>query len=107
MNDIVQMAILEGAPNLTRKLACHPFSQTAVTNDVVEHLAAVDILSNHVVVVLVHDHLPHAANVRVVKEHGECGLAQRSNLLRGVLGRLLGGCFGRWGACRWVRGYAG
>ena len=109
MNDIVQMAILEGTANLTRKLACHPFSQTAVADDVVEHLAAVDILSNHVVVVLVHDHLAHAADVWVIQQHRQRCLAQCAYLLGGVfrgLARLLVGCVARGACWRWMGVYS-
>lgn len=59
-------------------------------DDVVEHLAAVDVLEEHVVVVLMDDHLAHAADVRMVQQHRQRRLAQRADLLRGILGRLLG-----------------
>lgn len=60
-----------------------------MADDIVEHLTAVDILENHVVVMLVDDHLAHAADVRVVKEHGERGFSERADLLRSVFRRLL------------------
>lgn len=60
-------------------------------DDIVEHLSPAHVLGHHVVVVLVNDHLTHAAYVRVVKQLGKSGLANRSNLL----GSILGGLFGR------------
>jgi hypothetical protein len=85
MNDIVQMAVLECTAYLACKLAGDPFAQATVADDVVEHLAAVDIFEYHVVVVLVDDHFAHSANVGVVQEHRERRLAQRPDLLRSVL----------------------
>jgi len=52
MNDRIGMAVLERTPNLPRKLPRAPFPQSSVGDDVVEHLAAVDVLEDHVVVVL-------------------------------------------------------
>ena len=78
-----------------------------MADDVVEHLASADVLEDHVIVVLVDDHLSHAADVRVVEEHGQRRLAESADLLRSVLRCLLGGRFrgGRTGGG--VRGYAG
>ena len=70
MNDVVLMAVVERTADLARKLACDALAQATVADDVVEHLAATDVLEDHVVVVLVDNHLPHAADVRVVEEHG-------------------------------------
>jgi len=47
-----------------------------VTDDVVEHLTTVDIFEYHVVMMLMDDHLTHAADVRVMEEHGEGGLTE-------------------------------
>jgi len=38
-----------------------------MTDDVIEHLASIDILKDHVIVVLVDDQLSHAADVRMVE----------------------------------------
>ena len=70
MHDVVLVAVVERATNLPRELARNPFAEAAMADDVVEHLASADILEDHVIVVLVNDHLPHAADVRVVEEHG-------------------------------------
>lgn len=69
MDDIVLVAVVDGASNLPGKLPGNAFPQPTVTNDVVEHLAAVDILGDHIIMMLVDDHLAHAADVGVVEEH--------------------------------------
>ena len=59
-----------------------------MANNVVEHLTTVDILEDHVIVVLVNDHFPHAADVRVVKKHGKGSFPKSTNFLGGILGGL-------------------
>ena len=68
--DVVLMAVFERASDLPRELPCYAFSQAAVVDDVVQHLTAVDVFKNHVIVVLVDDHLSHAADVGVMEKHG-------------------------------------
>jgi len=92
VGDVVLVTVVDGTGDLPGKLSGDALPEAAVADDVVEHLAAVDILKDHVVVVLVDDHLPHAADVGVVEEHGEGGLSERADLLGGVLcGLLCGG----------------
>ena len=88
MDDVVHVTILESAANLPGKLSCDAFAETTVADDEIEHLPAVDVFEHHVVVVLMDDHLAHAADVGVVEEEGEGGLAQGADLLRGILGCL-------------------
>ena len=78
-----------------------------MADDVVEHLASADVLEDHVIVVLVDDHLPHTADIRVVEEHGQRRLAESADLLGGVLGCLLGGRFRGGHTGGGIRGYAG
>jgi hypothetical protein len=87
MYDVVLMQVLQRRADLACKFAGDALAEAAVADDVVEHLSAVDILGDHVIMVGVDDHLAHAADVRVVEEHGERGLAVDADLL----GRLLGG----------------
>lgn len=61
------MAILQRAPNLPREFSCDPFPKSSMRDDIVEHLSSAHILGDHVVVVLVDDHLAHAADVGVVE----------------------------------------
>lgn len=94
MHDAIPMTIIQRTPNLPRKLPRHPFPQPPMADNIIQHLAAVDILKHHVVMVLMYDHLAHAADVWMVQEHGECGLAQSADLLGGVFGGLFGDCIG-------------
>ena len=57
--------------------------------DIVEHLAAVDVLKDHVVVMLMHDQLAHPANIRMVQEQTERRLANCADLLGCVFAMLL------------------
>ena len=67
MDDIVLVAIVEGAPDLAGKLAGYALAQSTVADDVIEHLASVDILKDHVIVMLVDNHFAHATDVGVVE----------------------------------------
>lgn len=69
MDDVVLVAVLQRTPDLAGKLSRDPLTETTMADDVVQHLTSTDILENHVVVMLMHDHLSHATNVRVVEEH--------------------------------------
>jgi len=91
VDDVVLVALVDGTGDLAGKLSGDALTEAAMANNVIEHLAAVDILKDHVVVVLVDDHLSHAADVGVVEEHGEGGLAESADLLGGVLCGLLCG----------------
>lgn len=94
MNHIIAVTIVECTANLARKLACDTFAQSTVADDVVEHLAAAHVLEDHVIMMLMDDHFAHAADVGMVEKHGQGGLADRPDLLGGILGRLL--CDGLW-----------
>ena len=63
---------------------------------VVEHLPAVYVFEYHVIVMLMYDHLAHAANVGVVEQLRERSLTNCANLFGGIFCRLLGGSFGVW-----------
>ena len=101
MDDIVVMTITECTTYLPRKLSGCAFPEASMTDNVVEHLAAVDVLENHVIMVLMNDHLAHAADVGMVEEHRKGRFAQGADLLGGILGGLFGGVGGEvCGGCR-------
>ena len=102
MDDVVLVAVVEGASDLPCKLAGYALAQSTMADDVIEHLASVDILKDHVVVMLMDDHFTHAADVGVVEQQGEGGLAESADFLGGVLG----GLFDR-GGVDWGRRRAG
>jgi len=68
MDDIIVMTVTECTAYLPRKLSDHGFLEGSVAGDVVEHLAAVDVLTNHVILILTSDHLVHATDVGMVEE---------------------------------------
>jgi hypothetical protein len=84
VDDAVFMTVLERAANLTSELPSHSFPQSAVTDNVIQHLATVDVFENHVVVMLVDNHFPHAADIGMVEQHRERSLSHGSDLLRGL-----------------------
>lgn len=93
VDDIVLMAIIQRTSDLPCKLACNPFPEPSVADDVIQHLPTVDIFEYHIVVVLVHNHLSHSADIWVMKKHGQCGFTEGTNFLGRILGGLLRGGF--------------
>lgn len=67
MDDRIPMTIIQRAGDLSGKFSRCPFSQPPMTDDIVQHLTAVDKLEDHVIMVRVHDHLPHPADIRVMQ----------------------------------------
>jgi hypothetical protein len=59
-----------------------------VADDVVQHLTSIDILENHIIVVLVNYHLSHATYVWMIKKHGKGGFAKSPDLFGGIFGSL-------------------
>ena len=96
MNDRVAMTVLECAPDLPRELPRRPLPESAVADDVVEHLSSRDVLERHVVVVRVDHHLRHPTDVRVVQQQHDRSLADRTDLLGGFLGDRTGDEGGGW-----------
>ena len=70
MNHIIAVTIVQCTANLTSKLACHTFPQSTMADDVVEHLAATHVFEHHVIMMLMDDHLAHAADIGMVEKHG-------------------------------------
>lgn len=89
MDDVIAVTIVECTANLTRKFACDTFAESTVADDVVEHLTATHVLEDHIIMMLMDDHFAHAADVWMVKKHGEGGFADGSDFLGGVFGGLL------------------
>jgi hypothetical protein len=108
VNDVIFVAVLEGAANLSGEFPGDAFAEAAVGDDVVEHLAAIYEFEDHVVVGGLDDELAHAADVRVEEEHREGGLADGADFLRGILRCLFGkkrggGRVGGVAAAAWAR----
>jgi hypothetical protein len=63
MHNGIAVAIVEGAEDLSSKFSSVFFSEFAVTDDVVEHLSAVDILEKEIKVSLGDDDISHATYI--------------------------------------------
>jgi hypothetical protein len=83
--------IIQRAANLSSKLPGDAFTESTMGDDVVEHLTAVDVFEDHVVVVLVCDEFAHAAYVGMVEEEGEGSFADGADFFGSVFeGLFLG-----------------
>jgi len=108
VNDVIFVAVLEGAPNLSCKFPSDAFAEAAVGNYIVEHLAAIYEFEDHVVVGGLDDELSHATDVRMEEEHRKGRLADGADFLRSILRCLFckKGCGGRVGGvvtAAWTR----
>jgi hypothetical protein len=90
VDDAISVAIVEGTCNLPTELAGLLLLQLSVRDDVVQHLAPVDKLEQHVPVVVGPDDVFQAADMRVVKECHDGSLSCSSNLLGLVCPLLVG-----------------
>jgi len=86
----VAVAVIECASDLPTELAGLLLFELAMGDDVVEHLAAVDVLKQHVPVVVCADNITQATYIGVVEECYDGGFASGSDLL-GLVGPLLFG----------------
>ena len=81
VNNIVLVTVIQRATYLPGELAGYSLPQPAMADDVVEHLASVDILEQHVPVVVCPDNIAHAADVRVVGQCDDCCFSCCADLL--------------------------
>lgn len=65
VDNAVAMAVVESARDLSAELPGLLLLKLAVRDDIVEHLAAVDVLEEHVPMVVGSDDIAQAADVRV------------------------------------------
>lgn len=79
MYDVIFMTVLERTSYLPSEFAGDTLAQSPMTDDVVKHLATVDKLENHVVIIRLNNHFSHTADIRMEEEHGKSRLADSSN----------------------------
>lgn len=84
MNDAISVAIVKGACNLATEFASLLLLEAAMGDDVVKHLATVDIFEEHIPVVVGPEYVAHAANVRVVDKGNDGSLTGSTDFLRVV-----------------------
>lgn len=87
VDDAVAVAVVEGAGDLTAELAGLLFLELAVGDDVVEHLASIDKLKEHVPVIVCTNDIAKSTDVRVVEEGDDGGFTCGANLF-GLVGTL-------------------
>lgn len=68
MYDIVSMTVIEGTGYLSTELARLLFLQSAVRNDVIEHLTTIDVFEEHIPVISRLYIVTHAADVRMIDQ---------------------------------------
>jgi len=85
MDNIISMTIIQCTPDLPRKLSRRYLAQPPMADNVVQHLFAVEVFENHIIVVRMNNHFSHAAYIRMMQTHGECRLAERAKFLAGIL----------------------
>lgn len=81
MHNIIFMTIIQCAANLPGEPPGDPLLQAAMGYNIIEHLPTLHVLENQVVVVLMSDHLAHAANMRVVEEERDGGFVSYTGFL--------------------------
>jgi hypothetical protein len=90
VHNIILVTIAQGTSDLPHEFTSNPFSTMAMTDEVIQHMGAIHILEDHVVMMLVNDHFTHAANVWMMEKHRDGGLTQGLNLIGRVCRRLFG-----------------
>ena len=82
MDNAVAMTVVEGAGNLSRELASLFLFEFAMGNDVVQHLAAIYKLKEHIPVVVRPDDISQAAYMGMVEQCDDSSLSRSANLFR-------------------------
>lgn len=90
VDDAVAVTVVESAGNLSTELAGLLLLKLAVGDDVVEHLAAIDKLEEHIPVVVCANYITQAANVGVVEEGDDGSFTGGANLFRLVGALFIG-----------------
>lgn len=91
VDDAVSVAVVERAGDLAGELAGLLLLEAAMRDDVVEHLASIDKLEQHVPVVVCAHNISHAADVGVVEQADDGGFSGGSHLLGVVCSFAVGG----------------
>ena len=90
VHDAIPMQVVEGTCNLTAKLSGLLLLKLAVGDDVVEHLAAVDVFEKHIPMMIGTDNIMKRTNVWVIQE-GTDSRFTSSSYFFGLVGALLVG----------------
>ena len=95
MHNAVAMSIVQGASNLPCEFPRLLLLELDVADNVVEHLAAIDVFKHHVPVVRGSDDISHSADVWMINQTDNGGFAGGSDFLGTVMfvgSAMLFGC---------------
>jgi hypothetical protein len=67
MHDTISVTVIQRAGDLASKLPGLLLLQPAMGDDVIEHLAAIDIFEEHIPMIIRSLHIAHAANERMIE----------------------------------------
>lgn len=81
VDDAVTVAVIQGTGNLTTKLPGLFLLELSVGDDVVKHLAAVDIFEQHVPVIVGSNDIAQTAYIRVAEQGDDGSLSRGADLL--------------------------
>lgn len=84
MNNAVAMTVIQRAGDLSSELASLLFFEFAMRNNIVEHLATVDVFEQHVPMVGGAHDVAHATDVRMVHETDDGGFTGGSDFLGAI-----------------------
>ena len=87
MYDTIPVAIIKSTGNLSAKLSRLLLFQSAVGDDVVQHLTSIDIFKEHIPVIVRSHDITHGTYVRMAQKSDDRSFSCRSNLLR-MIGTL-------------------
>lgn len=90
MNDAISVTVIQGARNLATEFASLLLLKLAVGYNIVEHLAAVDVLEQHIPVIIRSNDIAHAADMRMVEQGNDSRLASCSYFFRLIRTFLVG-----------------
>lgn len=81
MNDAVSVTVIKRTGNLAPEFPRLLLFQSAVGDNVIEHLASIDILEEHIPVVISTDDITHGTNIGVVEQRYDRSFARSPDFL--------------------------
>lgn len=92
VDNAVPVTVVESAGDLTAELAGLLLLQLAMGNDIVKHLAAIDVLAEHVPMVVGAHNVSHTTDVGMAQERDDGCLSGGPDFLRLVRSLLVRSC---------------
>ena len=79
MNNGITVTIVQSAQDLSSKLSGVLLPELSMTNNIVEHLTAIDILKKEIKMALRDNDISHSADIRMSKQCNDCRLSDCAN----------------------------